>query len=183
MSRPQLERYGRRVGQLTAKYGPHVFDTYGYANLEQHVAYAKAAAAAGGAPAAFVSQPNWVGAVAQGKAPFDPWHCPSDNLLLPEGTPLVCASGLPNLFYYSGGLDAHCPSCDLARRIEQAATKQPPPFFVLVYGGLQAFGGVENASKKSFFTLLEDTVARLEPHKYVTVGADEMARLAKEALS
>jgi hypothetical protein len=51
-----------------------------------------------------------------------------------------------------------------------------------VYGGLQAFGGVEKKSKKNFFTLLGDTIHRLGG-SFVPIGASEMARLAKEALS
>ena len=36
MTDEQLERYGERVGRLTAQYGPHIFDTYGYANISVH---------------------------------------------------------------------------------------------------------------------------------------------------
>ena len=61
------------------------------------------------------------------------------------------------------------------------ASRYPPPYFVLVYGGLQAFGGSEKHTAKSFFTLLQDTVARLG-ERFVTVGALDMARLAKEAM-
>ena len=70
MSSDQVERYGERVGLLTAKFGPHVFDTYGYANVSTHDAYAKAAAKAGGAAAAFVTQPNWA------EKAYSPFHCP-----------------------------------------------------------------------------------------------------------
>jgi len=52
---------------------------------------------------------------------------------------------------------------------------------VLVYGGLQAFGGVDKHSKKSFFTLLGDTTRRLG-EDFMAVGSSEMARLATEAL-
>ena len=72
----------------------------------------------------------------------------------------------------SGSLDKSCPSCDLAARIEKAAKKHPPPFFVLVYGGLQAFGGVETASPLNFFTLQSDAVERLGS-EFVTVGASD----------
>ena len=73
-----------------------------------------------------------------------------------------------------------CPSCDLAKRIETAARRFSPPHFVLVYGGLQAFGGSEKKTKKSFFTLLADTIARLGGD-FVPVGASDMARLARAA--
>ena len=87
---------------------------------------------------------------------------------------------LARLVADSGSLDKSCPSCDLAARIEKAAKKHPPPFFVLVYGGLQAFGGVETASPLNFFTLQSDAMERLGS-EFVTVGASELARLAREA--
>ena len=89
-------------------------------------------------------------------------------------------SGDPRLFYYSGGLSSSCPSCDLASRIEAEAKKYKPPFFVLVYGGLQAFGGSEKKSPKNFYTLLHDTIDRLGD-RFVHIGATDMARLAREA--
>ena len=62
MSDSQLRAYAGRTAVLTARYGPRVFDTYGYANLSVHSQYARAAAAAvpggAGAPAAFVTQPR-----------------------------------------------------------------------------------------------------------------------------
>ena len=128
MTSSQLQVYGERVGRLTAEYGPHVIDTYGYADLAQHVAYARAMKHGGAAPAAFVTQPNWSnGAKFEGYSPF---NCTIDNQKLSDGTPLICGSGKPKLFYYSGSLDPLCPSCDLAQRIEETARKQPPPFFV-----------------------------------------------------
>ena len=33
MTDEQIQVYGTRAGRLSAKYGPQVFDTYGYANL------------------------------------------------------------------------------------------------------------------------------------------------------
>ena len=95
--------------------------------------------------------------------------------------PLICTSGDPQLFYYSQGLDSACPSCDLAQRIETVAKQHPPPYFVTVYGGLQANGGSEVISKKNFLTLVGDTYGRLGS-EFVPVRAPELARLAKEAL-
>ena len=146
-----------------------------------HEEYAHALAAGGNAPAAFVTQPNW--APWTHAQAYKPWRCEPDggNLVLADGrTPLICTSNSPQLFYYSTTLNASCPSCDLAARIEKAAKKHPPPFFVLVYGGLQAFGGVETASPLNFFTLQSDAVERLGS-EFVTVGASELARLAREA--
>ena len=69
----------------------------------------------------------------------------------PDGTPLICTSGKPKLFYYSDDLNTECPSCDLADRIEKVAREHPPPYFVLAYGGLQAAGGADIKSNKNFF--------------------------------
>jgi hypothetical protein len=186
MSRAQLRRYGERVGRLVAAYSGHgraVVDTYGYANLTTHEAYAAAIRSGGGpagqAPAAFVSQPQLTnGPKLYGYSPF---NCTQDNQLLRDGIPLICSSGQPKLFYYSGSLSPMCPACDLAHRIEQAARKQPPPFFVLAYGGLQAFGGSDKPSPKSFFTLLHNALDLLG-NDFVPIGSAEMARLAAQAL-
>ena len=180
----QLKTYGNRVGALTATYGPHVFDTYGYANLSTHIKYAQAAAEGGAAPAAFVTQPNW--GVPQPVA-YDAYHCDPDggNFVLKDEngrrTPLICTPGKPNLFYYSSSLEDSCPSCDLSNRIGEAAKQHSPPHFITVYGGLQAFGGADKKSKKSFWTLLGDTVKRLGDD-FVVIGATEMARLSREAM-
>ena len=140
MSASQLDTYGRRVGELTSTYGPSVIDTYGYANVSTHDAYAKAIAAGGGLPAAFISQPNWEFNFTWDYLPFRCGMDSGDNLLLDDGrTPLICASGSPALFYPE--LSDQCPSCDLAGRIKAVAAKHKPPFFIVVYGNLQAFGG------------------------------------------
>ena len=62
------------------------------------------------------------------------------------------------------------------------AKKHQPPFFVLVYVGLQAFGGVEQKSKKNVFSLLHNTAGKL-PSNFEIVGAADMARLAREAVA
>ena len=181
MSAQQLRVYGKRVGALTAQYGPRIFDTYGYANLSVHEQYEQAAREGGGGPLAFVTQANWI--TGAKVAPYSPFHCPEDNIKLnATGTPLICSSGRPKLFYYSGSLDPLCPSCTLAERIHTAATRHPPPFFVLVYGGLQAFGGSEKKSPRNFFTLQSDAMKRLGTN-FEVIGASDMARLAREALA
>ena len=101
-------------------------------------------------------------------------------MVLKDGTPLICTSGKPKLFYYSDDLNTECPSCDLADRIEKVAREHPPPYFVLAYGGLQAAGGADVKSNKNFFPLLQKTIKRLGDD-FITVGATEMARLAHEA--
>ena len=178
MSEKQLEVYAERVGRLTQKFGPHVFDTYGYANISVHEKYAAAAARGGAAPKAFVTQPNWKSV----NPAYSPFRCKDDsNMVLSDGTPLICTSGNPSLFYYSKSLNATCPSCDLAARIKDTAHRHPPPYFVLVYGGLQAFGGSEQKSKKNFFPLVGNTIQRLGDD-FVVIGASELARLARESV-
>ena len=176
MTDEQLERYGKRVGRLAALYGPRIFDTYGYANISVHEKYAAAAIKGGATPTAFVTQPNW-----EYVSPaYSPFQCKNDsNMVLSDGTPLICTSGNPNLFYYSKSLNAACPSCDLAGRIKEVAAKHPPPYFVLVYGGLQAFGGSEKKSKKNFFPLIGNTIKHLGGD-FIAIGASEMARLSRE---
>jgi hypothetical protein len=84
MSSSQLQAYGERVGRLTAKYGPHMIDTYGYANVSVHEAYRRAMASGTAPPAAFVSQPNYANAFGTAYAPF---KCPKDNMLLSGTAP------------------------------------------------------------------------------------------------
>ena len=117
MSSSQLETYGERVGRLTAQYGPHVVDTvshvpqlshrrselkeaapvqYGYANISVHEAYAAAITKGGSRPAAFVTQANYNEPAGDAYAPY---RCPTDNMALKDGTPIICSSGTPKLFY------------------------------------------------------------------------------------
>ena len=171
----QLSVYGKRVGRLVDTYGPDIIDTYGYANLSVHENYRSAIVDGGATPAAFVTQPNWPNVA------YSPFHCKDDsNMVLADGTPLICTSGKPELFYYSQSLSESCPSCDLAERIRKVASRHEPPYFVLVYGGLQAFGGADKKSNKNFFTLLRATVEQLGD-SFVTLGSHEMARLSREA--
>ncbi len=77
-------------------------------------------------------------------------------------------------------MNSRCPSCAFARRIKKAASEHEPPFFILTYGGLHAFSGLFDDPRTEFWKLLHDTVARLGDD-FVIVGAQEMARLAREA--
>lgn len=74
------------------------------------------------------------------------------------------------------------------------AQRHPPPYFVLVYGGLSAFGNPlageaaaeprdgagAGGSWKEFWTLLHNAMDDLGDG-FVAVGADELARLSREA--
>jgi len=182
-SAPQLDAYAARVGRLLAAYGPSVVDSYGYANLSTMQRYAAAAAAGGGAPSLFVSQPNW------DQRAYAPYHCAQDNMWLPDGTPVVCSSYDPQLFYYKDGLIPFAPAEELALRIRRVAEKHAPPFFILVYGGLSAFGNPlgksggplhEGLPWTDFWSLIQKTMQHLGDD-FVAVGATELARLAREA--
>ena len=125
MSSSQLETYGERVGRLTAQYGPHVVDTvsqvqqlphrrselkeavpvqYGYANISVHEAYAAAITKGGSRPAAFVTQANYNEPAGDAYAPY---RCPTDNMALKDGTPIICSSGTPKLFYCESPRPGH----------------------------------------------------------------------------
>ena len=59
-------------------------------------AYAAAITKGGSRPAAFVTQANYGNADGDAYAPY---RCPTDNMALGDGTPIICSSGTPKLFY------------------------------------------------------------------------------------
>ena len=167
----QLEQYAARVGRLYASYGPSVADTYGQANLTTMAAYTLHAASAGTAPIAYVSQPLW----SHGSYGQDAWKFPRLNMHAADGTPIICTSNTPNLFYRNRGLNASNPGEDLAARIRNVSKRAR---FISVYGGLNWQPG-STGGKTEFWTLLHSTM-KILGDEYVVVGADEMARLAIE---
>ena len=171
----QLERYAARVGKLLAAFGPNVVDTYGFASMKDIEAYSAAAGATGIAPAAYISQPTSFLSMHN----ISSLACKQDNMWQPDGTPVICTpSSEPSLFYYSGGLDTKCPSCDLASRIKAHARRLEPPFFINAYGGLHWTANTVDP-KKQFWQLLRDTTTILGD-EFEIIGAQEMARLSKE---
>ena len=164
----QLARYTKRVGRLIKQYGPNVVDTYGYVTREIFPQYVAGAAAGGVAPAMLTSQDQ------RPTPPIDTFYPKPRNFWLQDGTPVVSSN--TSLFYFDeddGGLDPACPSCDFADRIRRVAAQGEQ--FVLTYGGL---GGAADP----FFALLQNATARLESGgEFLVVGAQEMARLAREA--
>ena len=174
----QLQRYAMRVGRLFASYGPTVVDTYGQANFSVIERYSEYAAQGGAAPQAYVAQPLW----AHGSYAEDAWRCPELNIASPsDGTPIVCTSADPSLFYRNRGLNKDDPARDLAARIRNVSTRYEPPFFVTVYGGLNWQPG-STGGKTEFWTLLRATMDDLGSD-YRAIGANEMARLAFEKCS
>ena len=114
----------------------------------------------------------------------------SINTWLPNDGPVVVSSvcvGPPGndtsnghyLYYYRDHLNPTNPISDLSWRITWASQKfkkKNEPLFLLVFGGLGLYGG-----HKDYFEFLNDVMEELNGTKYVAVGAQEMARLAKEA--
>ena len=166
----QLARYTRRVGRLINKYGPNVVDTYGYVTREIFPKYAANAAKGGVAPTMFTSQDQ------RPTPPIDTFYPDPRNFWLDDGTPVVSSN--TSLFYFDqddGGLDPACPSCDFANRIRAVAAEGAGNQFVLTYGGL-------GSAADPFFELMRNTTASLERDgAFVVVGAQEMARLARDA--
>jgi len=177
MTNEQLERYATRVGRLFRQYGVDVADTYGHANLSTIKSYSAYAGREGGvAPAAYVTQPLW----AHGSYAEDSYRCPELNLYSPtDGTPIICTSNEPNLFYRNRAINMTDPARDLADRIRGAAMQYIPPYFITVYGGLSWEPGTAQGPLE-FWTLLEGIMSDLGDD-FVAVGASEMARLARDA--
>ena len=145
--------------------------------------YSAEAAIAGHAPAAYISEPtHWEFWDQIPGKPIEPYSCSSDNQLLGDSkTPLICTPDTgPFVFYFASGLNKTCPSCDFAARIKEHATRHKPPFFITTYGALHWTADAQ-APLLEFWGLLGATMAALG-EDYVAVGADEMARLAAEAL-
>ena len=174
----QLRAYSSRVGQLYSEYGPNVADTYGEANLSTMVKYSKYASMNGGAkPKAYVTQPQWGRNNSISKTAY---KCPSLNMYIVESqsgedrTPIICTA--TNLFYRNAGLHPSYPGKDLADRIRNVSQRYEPPFFITVYGGLNWQPG-STSGKTEFWSLLHSTVNALGTD-FITIGADEMARLS-----
>ena len=203
--------YERRAGRVLAQMGgqPNVVDTgvaqggwadvATHADLARYAANANAGAAAAGAPAGTPAVAAFVNACGS--------HWGQQlNGYLPDGTPVinsVCygppATDTSNghyLYYYRDHLNATDAEGDLAARIMWAAAQQrgeqaaaaaaegeeegeEGASFILVFGGLGLYGGHDD-----FHLFLQRVMGRLaaaRPGVYEAVGAQEMARLAREA--
>lgn len=179
MTDAQIGTFATRCGRLMRDYGPAIIDDYGQTGSAANTAsvltnFSRYAAAAGIAPAMYISQPTSVIA-------YSYYDCSATlEQALPDGTPLLCTSSDPNLFYIPNSLGpVPCPSCTLAGYINDVAAAHAPPFFITVYGGLKwTSAGVDPQTE--FWNLWGNTTALL-CEDVVVVGAQEMARLAREA--
>jgi hypothetical protein len=118
------------------------------------------------------------------------------NGWLPDGTPIlnsVCV-GPPGdtsdghyLYYYRDHLNTSDPALDLAGKIRWAVHRYATadrPFFLLAFGGLGLYGGHDD-----LFLFLQRVMGHLHEvpatgasgWRYRAVGAQEMARLARQA--
>jgi len=180
LNETQLSAYSSRVGQLYSEYGPSVADTYGEANLSTIMKYSQYASMNGGSkPKAYVTQPQWGENNPISKSAY---RCPSLNMYIDsdqDRTPIICTAYEPNLFYRNSHLNPDHPGTDLADRIRNVSNRYEPPFFITVYGGLNWQPG-STGGKTEFWSLLHSTLDSLGSD-FITIGADEMARLATVA--
>jgi len=179
LSGEQLDRFGHHVGGLLKEYGgSHVVDTYGFANVSTIERYSAAQAAGGVAASAYVSEPLYTNPTAE---PFGAFHTPNDgNVVLKDGTLVGCAPA--SMFFYQGKLrDQKKPGAAFAAAIEKHARQFKPPYFVHSWGGIEpGLLPMDPKSPLEFWNLHAATLAAL-PEDFEVIGADDMARLSKEA--
>ena len=121
----------------------------------------------------FPPPPPSRGAASPGCIDYSPFDCskePSLDLTLPDKTPLLCTA--PNLFYVNG-------KAGIADNINALVAANKPPFFVTVYGGLK-WTTAGDDPKTEFWNWYGNITLGLAAN-IVPVGAQEMARLAREA--
>eukprot|EP00040_Diaphanoeca_grandis_P022230 m.118956 g.118956 ORF g.118956 m.118956 type:complete len:610 (-) comp28713_c0_seq1:105-1934(-) len=181
MSDSQVKSFAARCGRFMHDYGPAVVDTYGqtgnqsntFAVLTNFSRYASTADGKGVAPDMYIAQPTK-------RIGYANYICAQteDDQWLPDGTPFVCTN--PDLFYIPGALGhQNCSACELSKRITDVADAGTQ--FITVYGGLAWTASSVNP-QNDFWNLWSATVEKLGSNITV-VGAQEMARLAREAKS
>ena len=172
MSDAQIETFATRCGRLMKEYGPAVIDTFGQTGDQANTFsvltnFSRYAAAAGVAPSFYISQPT---GCCINYATFDCSKAASLDLMLPDNTPLICTAA--DVFYIGG------PS-GIAANINNLAAAHTPPFFITVYGLLKWTANDLDPTKE-FWTAWANITSHLNSN-IITVGAQEMARLAREA--
>jgi len=177
MSDAQINTFATRCGRLMNEYGPAVIDTFGQTGAEPNTFsvltnFSVYAAAAGVAPAMYITQPTLC---CIDYASFNCSAAASLDLVLPDKTPLICTAD--DLFYVGGG--PGCVACNIAANINKVSAANTAPFFITVYGGLK-WTSADIDPKTEFWNLWGNITQQLNPN-IVPVGAQEMARLAREA--
>lgn len=181
MTDAQIKTFATRCGRLMKEYGPAIIDTFGQTGTKENTIsvltnFSRYAAVGGVAPQMYITHPT-------GNIKYSYFQCDQTQLDMwqPDGTPLVCtAHGKDNLFYIPGCMHhPKCPSCELSRRINEVAAANKPPFFITVYGGLK-WTASSQYPLEEFWTLWTNTIDKLDKN-IIPVGAQEMARLAREA--
>ena len=168
MTDAQIKTFATRCGRLMHDYGPAIVDVYGGGTHSILANFSRYAAAAGTAPTMYLPHPGIAGC-----------NLTQLDVHQPDGTPVLCtATGNNNLFYVPKHVPANvsCVSCELARRINAVAESN---HFVSVYGGLK-WKAKAVSLEREFWPLWTEIVAKLNEN-IVVVGAQEMARLAREA--
>lgn len=172
MSDAQIGTFAARCGRLMHEYGPAIVDTFGQTGDEQNTFsvltnFSRYAAAAGVAPSMYITQPT---KCCIQYAPFDCSRSASLDLTLPDDTPLICTAA--DVFYIGG-------PAGIADNINKLAATHTPPFFITVYGLLK-WTASDLDPTKEFWTAWGNITAHLDA-SVIAVGAQEMARLTREA--
>ena len=183
MTDPQIRSFAKRCGRLMKDYGPAVIDTFGQTSAvsnagadspqDQTVSllqnFSKYAAEGGVAPQMYISQPTGVIKYAYhacDQAKLDVWTA--------DGTPIVCTAS-SGVFYVMPSIGG---GKQLAQHINTVAGNGTQ--FITTYGGLRWTTTTSNSKNDNLYTFWGDTIANLNDD-IIAVGAQEMARLAREA--
>jgi hypothetical protein len=174
MSDAQIKGFATRCGRLMKEYGPAIVDTYGQtgASVAATVSvlgnFSRYAKVGGVGPEMYISQPTQsikeMVSLTCNETQLDAW--------LPDGTPLVCTSR-KGLFYVMPSPGA---GITLAGNINAVGGSGNQ--FITAYGGLKWTASA--GSTDDLYTFWGSTIAHLDAD-IVPVGAQEMARLAREA--
>jgi hypothetical protein len=113
--------------------------------------------------------------------PYNPLQTPNDsNVALKDGTLVACAPA--SLFFYQGHLHYQKePGATFAAAIATHARQFNPPYFIHSWGGIEpGLLPIDPTSPVEFWNLHKATLGAL-PEEFEVVGADDFARLSKEA--
>jgi len=165
MTNAQIKTFATRCGRLMHDYGPAIVDVYGGGTPSILANFSRYAAAAGTAPTMYLPHPPIAGC-----------SLTQLDVYQPDGTPVLCTA--KGLFYIPKHVprNVSCVSCYLAGSINAVAKSN---HFVSVYGGLR-YKAKAVPPEREFWLLWTGIIAKLD-EDIVVVGAQEMARLLREA--